>query len=46
MIANTSIDKGEITGTLITDLSKDFDCICHDLFIAKLHAYGFGITNR
>ena len=36
-----SLDKGLKTGVLLTDLSKAFDSISHDLFIAKLNAYGF-----
>ena len=34
-------DKEGISGTILTDLSKAFDCSLQDLLIAKLAAYGF-----
>ena len=38
-----SIDRNKVFGALLTDLSKAFDCLYHDLLIAKLSAYGFSL---
>ena len=35
------LDNNYFVGAVITDSSKAFDCIPHDLLIAKLEAYGF-----
>ena len=35
------VDNGGVFDTLITDLSKAFDYIPHDLITIKLEAYGF-----
>ena len=37
----SKLDNNFIVGSVLMDLSKAFDCIPHDLIIAKLHAYGF-----
>ena len=33
-----TLDKSRQTGTVLTDLSKTFDCIYYNLLIAKLNA--------
>ena len=40
-----SMDDKKSFGALLTDLSKAFDCLVHDLLIAKLNAYGFTLPS-
>ena len=36
-----TLDEGGETGAVLTEISKAFDCIDHNLLIAKLNAYRF-----
>ena len=36
-----AIDEKQFAGAILTDLSKAFDCLNHDLLLAKLNDYGF-----
>ena len=37
------VDKGKVFGWLLTDLSKTFDSLNHELPIAKLNPDGFNL---
>ena len=39
------LDEDSVIGFLMTDISKAFDCIDHELLIAKMHGYGFDIKS-
>ena len=39
-----SLDNKGFAGAILMDLSKAFDCISHDLLIAKLSSYGFDMS--
>ena len=42
--ARKILDKGGTFGSLLTDLSKAFDCMAHDFLVAKLHALNFDMN--
>ena len=38
-----AVDNHKVFEAVLTDLSKAFGCICHDLLIAKLNTYGLSL---
>ena len=44
--ARKILSKGGIFDALLTDLPKVFDCMIHDLLLAKLHAGNIDMNAR
>lgn len=38
------VDKGKCFGALLTDLSKDFECLSYELLLGKPHAHGYSLA--
>ena len=43
MLTTWKRSVNKLFGALLTDPSKAFDCLDHELLTAKLHAYGFSL---
>ena len=39
----SAVDDKKVFGALLTDLSKAFDCLSHELIIVKLNPYSFSL---
>ena len=37
--------NNKVCAAFLIELSKAFDCLLHDLLIAKLHAFGFDLQS-
>ena len=38
-----AVDNHKVFGAVLTDLSKEFECICHDLLLAKPNVNGLSL---